>query len=236
MAAWMAGPDPGRAGAAPLALFAVGYADEDPHPFREGTRLRFGRDDDACEIVIWEQLNARSLSRVAGELWCADGQMWVRNLSQAHELVVAGGTSVQVLPARAGGEPGHACSVPRPRATVTAPSTGTWALTVTSPHDGEEMTLRVGDVPEQHRAAAEALCAPLLAGGPAPATYAQVAASLGSSDRVARRRVEDLCEHYRPQIDALPGGRLPGETLTAAVARTLVARNKLGVRSRRRPR
>lgn len=237
MAAWTTRTDPGRAGAAPPVLHLVAYADEEPQPFREGTRMRFGRDDGTCEIPIWEQLNSRTLSRVAGQLWCAGGQMWARNLSSAHELVVAGGTSVQVLPARAAGEPGDACSVPTPRATLTAPSTGSWVLSVEAlgasgragdPHPGDDVTLRVGDVPDRHREAAEALCAPLLAGGPGPATYAQIAAARGWSDRVARRRVEELCEHYRAQIEALPGGRLPGETLTASVARTLVARKKLG--------
>jgi hypothetical protein len=219
----------------------VRYADDGPYPFREGTRMRFGRDDESCQIVVWEQINGRALSRVAGELWCTGGQMWVRNLSTAHELVVAGGTAAQLLPARLATDPGHACSLPAPQATVAAPSTGTWTLTIEGLggpdrpgwSGGGHLTLRVGDIPGRHHAAAEALCAPLLAGGTAPATYAQIAAARGWTERAARRRVEELCEHYRAQVEALPGGRLPGETLTQAVARTLVTRNKLPLPERR---
>lgn len=241
MPAWIEKPDQGRAGPAPLSpvwdedpgpLFVVGYADDDPYPFWDGTRMLFGRDDDVCQIPIWEQVNGRTLSRVAGELWCTGGQMWLRNLSAAHELVVAGPTSAQVLPARLGADPGPACSLPAPHTTVTAPSTGTWTLTVGrvgGPDHAQNLTLRVENVPDRHRATAEALCAPLLAGGPAPATYAQIAATTGWTERVARRRVEELAAHYQAQIEALPGGRLPGETLPQAVARILVARGKLGV-------
>lgn len=240
MPAWIGESGQGRAGPAPASpvpdglrrpLFVVSYADDDPAPFWEGTRMLFGRDDEVCQLPIWEQLNSRTLSRVAGELWCTGGQMWVRNLSIAHELVVTGPASAQVLPSRAGADPGPACSLPAPRATVTAPSTGTWTLTVGRLGRRvaeEDLTVRVENVPDRHLAAARALCAPLLAGASAPATYAQIAAATGWSERVARRRVEELCAHYQAQIEALPGGRLPGETLPQAVARVLVARGKLG--------
>lgn len=248
MPASIGGRDLGRAGAAPPStadgmgdapLFQVVYADDDPYLFWDGMRALFGRDDAICQIPVWEQIRSRALSRVAGELWCTKGQMWVRNLSTAHELVIGGGVVAQVLPARVGTDPGSACSVPFPSGTVGAPSTGEWTLTVSALeetgkaedltlHMTEDLTFRIGDVPEKYRDAAEALCAPLLSGGGAPATYAQIAARQGWSERVARRRVEELCLHYRPQIEALPGGRLPGETLTAAVARVLVSRNKLG--------
>lgn len=233
MPAWIGRPDQGRAAAAPAGpLYVVSYADDDPSPFWEGTRMLFGRDDAVCQIPIWEEINSRTLSRVAGELWCEDGQLWVRNLSTAHELVATGPASAQVLPARIGAGPGSACSLPVPRATVTAPSTGTWALSVArsgGPGDERDLTLRVENIPDRHRAVAEALCAPLLAGAPTPATYAQIAAATGWTERVARRRVEELCAHYQPQLDALAGGRLPGETLHQAVARVLVVRGKLGV-------
>ena len=218
------------------ALFVVEYGDDDRYAFPVGTRMRFGRDDSACQIPVWEQINGRALSKVAGELWCTDRQLWVRNLSTAHELVVTGGTASRVLPARVGDDPGHACSLPSPRGTVTAPSTGTWALLCTrvsggktrlGPPDLEDPTLRVEDIPDKHLPAAEALCAPLLDGtSTTPATYAEIAAARGWSERVARRRVEDLCAHYQAQIEALPGGRACGETLAQAVARTLVARGK----------
>jgi len=230
------------AGAFPLAnlgaLFVVEYSREDRYRFATGTRMRFGRDDEVCHIPIWEQINARALSKVAGELWCANGQMWVRNLSTAHELVVSGSNATRVLPARVGVDPGHACSVPAPCGVVTAPSTGTWELVVSKVGGSEgaaehlragveDRTLRVEDIPEKHRATAEALCAPLLDGSRStPATYAQIAAAKGWTERVARRRVEELCAYYQAQIEALPGGRAPGETLAQAVARTLVARGK----------
>ncbi len=88
-------------------------------------------------------------------------------------------------------------------------------------------TVRVPDVPEQHRDVAEAVCAPLLRGAPGPATYAEVAAVLGVSARTARRRVEALVEEYAGTVRALPGGLRPEDTLTAAVARLLVHRGKL---------
>ena len=212
------------------ALFVVEYADE-VHFFWNGTRMRFGRDDDACQIPVWEEVNRRALSKVAGELWCSEGQMWVRNLSAVHELVVSGAKATHVLPARIRNDPGHACSAPVPRCTVTAPSTGTWSIVIrpieTSPSGGP--TIQVENIPEQHRDAAEALCAPMLAGRSGVATYSEIAARTGWSERVARRRVEKLCDHYEAQIGALPGGRLPDETVAEAVARILVARNKFAV-------
>lgn len=229
----------GRAGAAPEKspanvasgpLFVVEYADE-AYRFWNGTLMQFGRDDEVCQIPVWEEINRRSLSKLAGELWCSNGQMWARNLSTVHELVVAGPRGTQVLPARIHGDPGHACSVPIPRGTVAAPSTGTWILEIRAVTTAQDMepTLHVENIPERHRNTAEALCAPLLAGGSTVATYAEIAAQMGCSERVARRRVEDLCGHYEPQLAALPGGRLPGETLAHAVARILVARNKFAV-------
>lgn len=220
--------DDSGAGSSPL--FVVTYADDAPYQFRDGTRMRFGRDDAACEIPVWEQLTMRALSKVAGELWCVRGQMWARNLSGAHELVVSGAGGSHVLPARVGAEPGHACSVPGARGTVAAPSTGPWKLQVLPAGEVEDdRTLRLSDIPDRHLAAAQTLCAPLLAGSTTPATYAEIAAARGWTERVARRRVEELCAHYQDQIEALPGGQQRGETLTQAVARNLVARNKFTV-------
>lgn len=225
-----AAPDPPRSDLDKGPLFVVTYADE-THRFWPGTRMNFGRDDDVCQIPIWEEINRRSLSKVAGELWCSGGQMWARNVSTVHELFVSGPRSTQTLPARCHADPGHACSIPIPIGTVTAPSTGTWSLEVRAVTAAPDMdqTLHVENIPDRHRDAAEALCAPLLAGGSAVATYAQIAAQLGSTERVARRRVEELCVHYESQLAALPGGRLPGETQAHAVARILVARNKFAI-------
>lgn len=212
------------------ALFVVEYAEES-YIFWNGTRMRFGRDDDACQIPIWEEINRRTLSKVAGELWCANDQMWARNLSAVHEIVVTGAKGVHALPPRRHPDPGHACSVPIPRGRITAPSTGEWSLEIKTleavPNSGP--TVQVENIPDGHRTVADALCAPILAGGRAVATYSEIALRTGWSERVARRRVEELCNHYAAQIGGLPGGRLSGETQAQALARILVARNKFAV-------
>src|SRR6478752_5380594 len=99
-------------------LFKVSYGDED-YLFADGDRRRFGRDDEACAIPIWEEIRRTAVSKVAGELWCMDNEMWLRNVSTAHELEVAGPDG-----------PGAARSIPVPTARISAPSTGTWQLTV----------------------------------------------------------------------------------------------------------
>ncbi len=100
-------------------------------PLAEGERRRFGRSDAEHDITVWEQVRGNTLSVVAGELWCTEGQVWVRNLSSAHELVVDGpGVVSTVLPPREPDRPGHACSVPWPQGSVHAPSTGSWRLDV----------------------------------------------------------------------------------------------------------
>lgn len=229
-----------RPGARPP-IATIRYADE-LHPFHAETRRRFGRDDTGPDVItVWEELRGTSLSKVAGELWCSEGQVWVRNLSAAHELVVEGaGAASVVLPAVAGSGPGAACSVPWPRGRISAPSTGTWFLqveagasrlprTTATPPDPAP-TVRVGDVPLHLLPVAEEWCRPLLQGGSLPATYAEIATHLGTTPRSARRRVEELTEHYAGQVRALPGGVREGEPLGPAVARMLVHRNKLGGR------
>lgn len=119
--------------------FIVEYLDE-AHHFWNSTRMQFGRDDGTCQIPIWQEVNRRTLSKIAGELWCIEDQMWVRNLSAVHELVVASERGTHVLPSRLRTYPGHACSVP-PRGSVSAPSTGTWALKI-SPVEGTHCHLR----------------------------------------------------------------------------------------------
>jgi hypothetical protein len=347
------GEDAGAAGEAGVVAFEVRYADDEPYSFVEGTRRRFGREDrDEDAITIWEQIHDQHLSKEAGELWCTDGQMWVRNLSQAHELVVDGsGSTALVLPARAPGHPGFACSVPWPAGRVRAPSTGSRQLDVTvltrepvslaaaaaefsqgsvsnlpgplqavaravcapllrgqdRPATAQEVagllgvsaaeatrridalcahqldqghqdhpvhevhrdcrdtsgdadgdasdvsdvgdpaarlarvarvarelmtsplfaTVRVEDVPPDYQEIAETWCAPLLAGGSLPASYAEIAATLDITARSARRRVEELTERYSAQVLALPGGLRAGETLGTATARLLVHRGKV---------
>ncbi len=239
--------DPGRAAPAPgegRVLFVARYADDPAYEFRAGTRMRFGRDDSTVEIPIWERIHDTVLSKVAGELWCTgEGQMWARNLSEAHELVVAGDDEVPTtLPARRPDALGHARSVPVP-GVLSVPSTGTWRILVEAvavsaavPADGHGreqvrslLTIRVEEVPATLVNVAKALCAPLLAHGPGapPATYTEIAAALDCTPRSARRKTEQLCERYQEVIESLPGGRRPDETLAAAVARLLVDRKLL---------
>ena len=81
-------------------LFKVSYGDED-YLFGDGDRRRFGRDDEACAIPIWEEIRRTAVSKVAGELWCMDNEMWLRNVSTAHELEVAGPDGPAAVPAGA---------------------------------------------------------------------------------------------------------------------------------------
>jgi hypothetical protein len=230
----------GRPGAPP-ALFVASYADEE-YEFRDGERRRFGRDDDACEIVIWEELRRDSVSKVAGVLWCLDGELWVRNLSTAHELAVSGPKGpLQCLPPRAENELGAARSVPAPIAELSAPSTGTWTILIrqitgdasspavrrdaAAPLEQPAPTLRIGPVPQKYARVAYYVCAPVLYGGRPPATYDQVAGALNITKRQARRRVEELCAYYLTSYPGLlSGDPRSGEPVYAALARVLVNR------------
>jgi hypothetical protein len=74
----------------PTVCFVANYQDE-IYPFETGSWARFGRDDLNCHVVVWEELRGSALSRTAGELWCMEEEeLWVRNLSYTHQLVVAG--------------------------------------------------------------------------------------------------------------------------------------------------
>jgi hypothetical protein len=222
------------------ALFVVGYADEE-YEFADGDRRRFGRDDDACEIPIWEEVRGTNLSKVAGVLWCMDGELWVRNVSAAHELCVgAPGSAPDFLPVCPPGEPGAARSVPVPVATISAPSTGRWAMSIRSlvhtstvrgtpgtgtPSDDGEQTTRIARAPDRLLPVAVALCAPLFVHDRHPATYDQVVAELGVTRRQARRRVDDLCAHYRTRYPGLlSGDPRSTEPVYAELARLLVRR------------
>ena len=217
-------------------LFTVSYDDED-YLFGDGDRRRFGRDDDACAIPIWEEIRRTTVSKVAGELWCMDGEMWVRALSTAHELEVAGPDGPpQCLPVRVPGERGAARSVPVPTARISAPSTGTWFLTVrhhavaVTPVDTSSAagdvggTTRLEPVPVPLRLVAAALCRPVLTAGRPPASYDDVGRALGVTSRQARRRIEELVSHYRGQLPELSEDQRHGEPLYAGLARLLVRR------------
>lgn len=219
----------------------VTYEDE-RYVFPVGAWGRFGRDDDVCEIPVWEEVRADRLSRVAGELWAAEGQLWVRNLSTSHELGVFCDSGLPVfLPPRTPGERGRACSAPS-RGHLATPSAGDWVITVqtfepptTSSDDATTAhTSRLGPVPDKLRPVAAALCAPVFDDTGAAATYDEVAQRLGITRRQARRSVESLCAHY---ADVLRRPRRPDEAMAPTyvhlarllVTRRLVRRSDLAV-------
>ncbi len=220
-------------------LFKVSYSDED-YLFGDGDRRRFGRDDEVCAIPIWEEIRRTAVSKVAGELWCMDNEMWVRNVSTAHELEVAGlDGPPQYLPVRRPDERGAARSIPVPTATISAPSTGTWYLTVErlrpigqvgaadqSSHQNT-LTTRLGPVPPQLQSVAAALCQPVLMLNRPPASYDEVAKALGITQRQARRRIEELVNHYRTQLPELSEDHRRRDPLYTEVARLLVRRRRV---------
>ena len=220
-------------------LFKVSYGDED-YLFGDGDRRRFGRDDEACAIPIWEEIRRTAVSKVAGELWCMDNEMWLRNVSTAHELEVAGPDGPpQYLPVRRPDERGAARSIPVPTARISAPSTGTWFLTVerlgpsvrsgSADQPSEQLTTRLGPVPPQLQAVAAALCQPVLTLNRPPASYDEVAKALGITQRQARRRIEELVNHYRAQLPELSEDHRRSDPLYSEVARLLVRRRRITV-------
>lgn len=224
----------------PASEFVVEYEDE-RYVFEAGSWGRFGRDDDACEIPVWEEIREDRLSRVAGEMWVADGCLWIRNLSHSHELGVFGETGTPVwLPARTPGARGRACSAPTPNATLSTPSVGDWVIrtrALAAPEGNEHppvATARLGEVPERLLPVAAALCAPMLDGSVSPVTHDGVARRLGLTKRQARRAVERLCDHYSDFL----GHRRPGPDAAlpahAYLARALVNRGLIDLARVRR--
>ena len=222
-------------------LFTVSYGDE-VYLFGEGDRRQFGRDDDVCAIPIWEEIRRTVVSKVAGELWCMDHEMWLRNVSTAHELEVAGlDGPPQYLPVRRPDERGAARSIPGPTARISAPSTGTWFLAVeqlgSTPAAGvtdrapqpTTSTTRLGPVPPHLRVVAAALCRPVLNLNRPPASYDDVAKALGITQRQARRRIEELVNHYRTQLPDLSEDHRRSDPLYSEVARLLVRRRCITV-------
>jgi hypothetical protein len=228
-----------QGGPAPAdAMFVSSYRNESYY-FGSGSWARFGRDDALCEIVVWEELRGAALSRIAGELWCFAGdEMWVRNLSYAHEIAVAGQTGPpQILPPRQNGERGRACSLPG-QAVVSVPTTGDWRISVvsvgarpadsrTAPTVDPERTWSIGHVPEHLRPVAAALCAPILLRGDQPASYTEISGSLGVTVRQARRYVDKLCAHYRTQISAGNEWSESGQAGYFQIADLLVSRGRV---------
>ncbi len=176
----------------------------------------FGRDDEACDIVIWSALNDQALSRVAGRIWLMDGELWLRNLSRHHDLMV----QVPGLPPEPylppSGPPydtGPARSLPSRSCIVLAP--GGCELVVhhaavelpgrSLPPDPVDphTTISLPPVPDHLADVATALCAPLLAGSRLPATYAETAEAAGLSRARTRALVAELCELYAAAVPEL---------------------------------
>jgi hypothetical protein len=180
---------------------------DDVFEFRfEDQRRTFGRDR-GCDIVIWSALNDRDLTRVAGEIRQSDGELWVRNLSTAHELFVhePGQAEVPLRRRPDGRARGYACSVPAPFAVITGP--GGCRLEVSQLNqppldeleivDHEPTETIVPEVPPEFRPLAAALCEPILNGGRLPAAYTEVLTRLDRpSLRSLRKDVERLCRLY----------------------------------------
>lgn len=180
----------------------VGYS------FGEGVWATFGRDDDLCAIPVWECLLGQELSRVAGVLWCVDTDLWVRNLSTSHELIVHAGAIPTHLPPRSRGR-GAACSLGS-GGLITAPSTGSWVIEanrVPEPDTDDGLrgqslpasTLTLVRPPDALLLTAVAMCSPLLQRGSRPATYAEIAQLTGTKPRTARDRVDRLLSYYQGQ-------------------------------------
>lgn len=221
-------------------LFVAQYEDR-RYTFREGTRMRFGRDPGSCEIPVQKDDERRLVSAQAGELWCSSGKLWVENLSRSHELLVAEpGMGQLVLYSRPHG-PGNACSVPPPTAELFAPSTGTWRIVVTACTDvnpgradfaaahaggaSASSPLPAGPppaIPTEHREVALALVAPLLVGGTEAATFVEISRKLGITPRQAQAGVEGLCLLYRPYVQEMLGGTGTHQSEARALAAALV--------------
>jgi hypothetical protein len=187
--------------------------DSDVFEFRrEHQKMTFGRDDQ-CDIVI--PATGNDLSRLAGVIWRAEGELWIRNLSCSHELEVALPGEAQVEPMRTrredGADPGYARAVGADMAYVSA--RGALLLIVHQgwPVDGavessltSSATLRVSAVPDNLRAVAAALCEPLLDGGRLPAAYSAIVQRLHCPTlRQVRSQVEQLCKLYETEVPAL---------------------------------
>ena len=175
----------------------------------DGQSRAFGRDHEACDIVIWAAHNGTSLARRAGEIWRWGDELWIRNLSTTHEIDIStpGNPPEQPLRRRRDhSAKGAACSIPAPFAVVTAPGGCLLEIRQDQIAYGEEAlnyglaeptVAVVPEVPEEFRQLAAALCEPLLRGSRLPAAYAEVLARLQRpSLRALRKDVEALCEHY----------------------------------------
>ncbi|MFI5953310.1 FHA domain-containing protein [Cryptosporangium sp. NPDC051539] len=179
----------------------------------EGDRITFGRDDD-CDLIIFSAINGESLSRVAGRIWRYEGELWVRNLSEKHELWITqpGLPPLPPLPPRdpARPDPGPAQSIPGDLAYIQGPDG--CALVVAQQRVepalptvlDDRPTTSMPPVPHELRPVAAALCEPLLRGKQLPASYEEVQRRLvNRSRKQIRDLVKRLCSRYLTEIPEL---------------------------------
>ncbi|EXG80684.1 FHA domain-containing protein [Cryptosporangium arvum] len=180
---------------------------------RDGDRITFGRDDE-CDLIIFSAINGESLSRVAGTIWRMEGELWVRNLSDKHELWITqpGMPPLPPLPPRdpARRDPGAAQSVPGELAYVHGPD---GCVLVVAQQRAEPALPAVRDdrptttmppVPPELRPVAAALCEPLIRGRRLPASYEEVHRRLpGRTRNQIRDHVRRLCELYLTELPEL---------------------------------
>jgi hypothetical protein len=173
--------------------------------------MTFGRDDQ-CDIAV--PIPGNDLSRLAGVVWRADGELWIRNLSYSHELHVDVPGEAQAEPMRVrredAGDPGYARAVGDDTAYVSVRGTLVLIVQQDWPADAPPATgppattLRVPPVPDDLRSTAAALCEPLLDGGRLPAAYSEIVRRLdGPTYRQVRGLVEQLCRLYETEVPAL---------------------------------
>jgi hypothetical protein len=172
-------------------------------------RMTFGRNDH-CDIVIGT--DGVDLSRLAGEIWRQDDELWVRNLSYSHELWidVPGQPPGDPLSVRFGSHPGFARAIGAELASIRGPRgclmvcRQDWQAAAPASDGSTVSTLRVSPVSSELRPVAAALCEPLLDGGRLPAAYSEIVRRLGGpSLKQIRTLVERLCGLYEAQAPEL---------------------------------
>jgi hypothetical protein len=208
---------------------------------RERQTMTFGRDE-RCDIVVPSA--GDDLSRLAGAIWRAQDELWVRNLSYAHELhiEIPGAPAAEPLRTRRedDGDPGFARAVDADVAYLRAP--GGCLLLIQQSRQliaeadvggGNRATLRVSPVPDDLRPVAAALCEPLLDGGRLPAAYSEIVRRLGGPTlRQVRNLIDRLCRLYENEVPVLAAKvaeRRRREEDDLAVGATPVLRNGVWV-------
>lgn len=180
---------------------------------KDGDRITFGRDDE-CDLIIFSAINGESLSRVAGTIWRMEGELWVRNLSDKHELWITqpGMPPLPPLPPRdpARHDPGAAQSIPGELAYVRGPDGCVLAVAQQRTEPAlptvldDRTTISMPPVPSELRPVAAALCEPLLRGRRLPASYEEVHRRLPTRTRnQIRDHVRRLCDLYLTELPEL---------------------------------